>query len=169
MWSSDSKSLKESSCCVSWRPADRPVGEEEEEEWSTHPFAVLPSVGQHLLQGPDRQGLLQHKVADAQVWRNILEDGGRERRGHTHKKSLIIVWAKVQQCEQVGDQQTRRRVYWCDGLRGKGSMLTLRTHGYGCNGYRRPYSNAVSQICGDPINIWGHSREFSLKTYRDET
>lgn len=42
-------------------------------------------------------------------------------------------------------------------------MLTLRTHGYGCNVYRRPYSNAIFQICGDPINILGHSREFSLQ------
>lgn len=56
--------------------------EEEEQEGSTHPFAALPSVGKHLLQGPDRQGLLQHKVADAQVWRNILaEQKERERSG----------------------------------------------------------------------------------------
>lgn len=44
-----------------------------------HPFAVLPSVSQHLLQGSNWQGLLQHEVANAQVWRDILQDGGRKR------------------------------------------------------------------------------------------
>lgn len=39
----------------------------------THPLTVLSAVGEHLLQGPDRQRLLQHKGADAQVWGNILQ------------------------------------------------------------------------------------------------
>lgn len=50
-------------------------------EGSAHPFTVLPSVSQHLLQSPDRQGLLQHKVANAQVRRNMLQGGRRERQG----------------------------------------------------------------------------------------
>lgn len=53
----------------------------EKEEGSAHPFAVLPGVSQHLLQGPHRQGLLQHKAANTQVWRNILQGGRRERQG----------------------------------------------------------------------------------------
>ena len=39
----------------------------------THPFAaIFPCAGKHFLQGSDWQGLLQHKTADTQVWRNKL-------------------------------------------------------------------------------------------------
>lgn len=55
--------------------------EEEEEEEGTHPFAALPSVREHLLQSSHRQGLLQHKVTDAQVWRNMLEEEEEKERG----------------------------------------------------------------------------------------
>lgn len=54
-------------------------------EGSTHPFAALPGVCQHLLQGTNRQRLLQHKVADAQVRRDILQ-GGSRRKGVRHKE-----------------------------------------------------------------------------------
>lgn len=62
------------------RGFSRTVGTERREEGSAHPFAALPSVCQHLLQGADRQRLLQHKVADAQVRRDILQggQGGKE-------------------------------------------------------------------------------------------
>lgn len=39
----------------------------------THPLSLLLSVGQHLLKGSYRQRLLQHKDADGQIWRHILE------------------------------------------------------------------------------------------------
>lgn len=59
---------------------------------STHPFVVLPSVSQHLLQGPYWQGLLQHKVTNTQVWRNILQDGGKERRGKRGREGGAKGW-----------------------------------------------------------------------------
>lgn len=65
---------------------------------STHPFSVLPSVGQHLLQGPHWQGLLQHKVTNTQVWRNMLQDGKegnrrrRKREGSKEKRMKEWRW-----------------------------------------------------------------------------
>lgn len=39
----------------------------------THPFAaIFTCVGKHFLQGSHREGLFQHKIADAEIWRNIL-------------------------------------------------------------------------------------------------
>ncbi|TNN60673.1 hypothetical protein EYF80_029146 [Liparis tanakae] len=37
-------------------------------------LALTKGLSQHLLQGPHRQGLLQHKGANTQVWRNILRE-----------------------------------------------------------------------------------------------
>lgn len=37
------------------------------------PHLIQGGVGQHLLQGPHRQGLLQNEAADREVWRDILK------------------------------------------------------------------------------------------------
>lgn len=40
--------------------------------WEPHLHAGLHSVGQHLLQGSDGQGLLQDEAADGQIGGHIL-------------------------------------------------------------------------------------------------
>lgn len=37
------------------------------------PHLIQGGVGQHLLQGTHRQGLLQDEAADSEVWRDILK------------------------------------------------------------------------------------------------
>lgn len=55
----------------------------------THPFTVLSSFSQHLLKGSNRQGLLQHKVTNTQVWRNILQAEGEEEREEEEEEGNI--------------------------------------------------------------------------------
>lgn len=57
----------------------------ERREGSAHPLVALPGVRQHLLQGANRQRLLQHKVADAQVRRDILQERKEEQKSETQR------------------------------------------------------------------------------------
>lgn len=54
---------------------------------ATYTFPILACVSQHLLQGSHRERLLQHKVTDAQVRRNILQ---REQEAETEKYKVIV-------------------------------------------------------------------------------
>lgn len=54
---------------------------------ATYTFPILICVSQHLLQGSHRQRLLQHKVTNAQVRRNILQ---REQEAETECYKVIV-------------------------------------------------------------------------------
>lgn len=115
-------------------------GTEGRKEASAHPFAALPGVCQHLLQGANRQRLLQHKVADAQVRRDILQ-GGRRKRRVRHEQ-----WP-----------ETRETCWWTLKKKKKKKAMNLIA-----NSHKSPWRSHKWEILNNPTD-----RKRTLKSTRD--